>query len=147
VGLQLLSEHKASNAAERLQEKVAFQRLREGKEQEVRAKDICVGDILVLNAGDLIPADARIIESKDFFVNQSSLTGEAFPVEKSEADPTAKGDDITSLTNILFSGTSVITGTALAVVTAIGADTEFGKIATELSTAEQDNRCFRCKRV
>lgn len=141
VGLNFYQEHKASNAAERLQEKVALVSnvLREGKEQEVRAKDICVGDILVLNAGDLIPADARIIESKDFFVNQSSLTGEAFPVEKSEADPTAKGDDITSLTNILFSGTSVITGTALAVVTATGADTEFGKIATELSTAEQDN--------
>jgi Mg2+-importing ATPase len=141
VGLNFYQEHKASNAAEKLQEKVALVSnvLREGKEQEVRAKDICIGDILVLNAGDLIPADARIIESKDFFVNQSSLTGEAFPIEKSEADPTGKGDDITSLTNILFSGTSVITGTALAVVTATGADTEFGKIATELSTAEQDN--------
>ncbi len=141
VGLNFYQEHKASNAAERLQEGVALTAmvLREGREENVKAKDICVGDILVLNAGDLIPADARILESKDFFVNQSSLTGEAFPVEKSDADPTAKGDDITSLTNILFSGTSVITGTALAVVIATGASTEFGKIATDLSQTEQDN--------
>lgn len=141
VGLNFYQEHKASNAAEKLQEKVALVStvIRDSKEQDVKANEIVVGDILVLNAGDLIPADARLLETKDFFVNQSSLTGEAFPVEKSEAEPINQDGEIGSLTHTIFSGTNVVTGTAKAVVIATGVNTEFGKIAKDLSQTEQEN--------
>lgn len=128
VVLNFFQEHKAGRAAEKLQEKVAHMTtvIRDGHEIDIRASLITLGDILVLNAGDLIPADAKLLESRDFFVNQSSLTGESFPVEKSEGEP-------------ILSGTSVITGTALAIVTAIGKDTSFGQIAKNLDQQEQSN--------
>lgn len=141
VGLNFYQEHKANNVSEKLQEKVALTAtvIREGKEQDVKASLLCVGDILVLNAGDLIPADAMLFETKDFFVNQSTLTGEAFPVEKRETTPEKKDGEISNLTNVIFSGTSVATGTAKAVIIAIGIDTEFGKIAVDLGQSEQEN--------
>src|SRR6185369_4028783 len=107
--------------------------IRDGKEKELDIKNICVGDIVVLRAGDMIPADARIIESKDFFVNQSSLTGESLPVEKTTAPLHKQNASLSDLTNIVFSGTNVISGSAKALVIAIAGNTEFGKIAEKLS--------------
>lgn len=141
VCLNFYQEHKASNSAEKLQEKVALIStvLRDGVERNVRASQICVGDILVLNAGDLIPADARIIETNDFFVNQSALTGESFPVEKNSVAENTKDVGIASVKSMIFSGTSVLTGTGKAIVVATGAHTEFGKIAVELDQKEISN--------
>ena len=141
VSLNFFQEYRAGNAAAKLRDKVALYStvIRNGETKEVPAKEICVGDILFLNAGDLIPADARIIESKDFFVNQSSLTGEAYPVEKRVLSPDSKDGDIGSMINVLFSGTGVVTGSAKAVVVMTGVKTEFGKIAMDLDITEQEN--------
>jgi Mg2+-importing ATPase len=129
--LNFVQEFQASKAAQKLREKIATLTsvIRNGKEIEVKSSHICVGDILVLNAGDIIPADARIIASKDFFINQSSLTGESFPAEKHADVITKEGASLAEMTNCIYAGSSVISGTATAVVFQIGKQTEFGKIA------------------
>ncbi len=145
VCLNFYQEYKASNSAEKLKEKVALITtvIRDGVEKNIRASQVCVGDILFLNAGDLIPADSRIIETKDFFVNQSALTGESFPVEKSSIAENSKDIGISSVKSMIFSGTSVVTGTAKAIVVATGANTEFGHIAVELDQKEVQNSFTR----
>ncbi|NMB56731.1 magnesium-translocating P-type ATPase [Candidatus Beckwithbacteria bacterium] len=141
VCFNFLQEFKANKAAEKLKEKVALYSnvIREGKEEKIKAEHLCQGDLIVLNAGDLIPADARVIEAKDFFVNQSVLTGESLPIEKTYEKIKTKDDDLTSLDNIIFSGTNVITGNAKAIIINTGSRTEFGSIAQSLSLQEEDN--------
>ena len=89
------------------------------------------GDCVVLNAGDVVPGDCRIIESKDLFVNESTLTGETFPVEKQEA-LLLPDTPLSKHTNSLFMGTHIVSGTGTAVVVYTGFNTEFGKISTRL---------------
>lgn len=134
VILNFIEEHSANNAARKLLESVKVDAtvVRGGKAKEVRAANICVGDIIKLNAGDLVPADARIISAKDLFINQSALTGESFLAEKAEKQNNGESSALINLTNIVFSGTSVVSGTALAVVVKTGSATEFGKIAVTL---------------
>ncbi len=141
VGLNFFQEHRASLAAEKLKSKVAPKAvvIRNGKREEIYASQIVIGDILELNAGGLIPADSRIISEKDLYVNQSSLTGESFPVEKSKDSITAHNPDISDLINIVFAGTSVVTGTAQAVVIKTGKNTEFGKIAERIIEEDDVN--------
>ena len=126
VALDFFEEYSAGRAAKKLTESVRTTAcvIRGGKKSEIKTADIVPGDIVFLNAGDLVPADSRIISSKDLFADQSALTGESFPCEKSEA--LSAGE---SGRNILFLGTSVISGEALAVVMRTGKETEFGKIA------------------
>lgn len=148
ITLNFFQEYKASNAAQKLKEKLANMSLvlRDGEKKEVKNIYITVGDIIELNAGDLIPADCRVIASKDFFVNQSVLTGESFPAEKVNTPlngETTKDTELAQLTNILYSGTSVVTGTATAVVVNIGNLTEFGKIAASLVKQEPENEFTR----
>jgi Mg2+-importing ATPase len=109
--------------------------IRDGKETEISVKNIVPGDIVLLSAGKLVPADVTILEATDFFVNQSSLTGESYPAEKR-----ANGNDLSKLSlfeqeNRAFLGTSVVTGFATAEVFATGKNTEFGKIAGSLEKA------------
>ncbi len=127
-------ETNASKAAELLREKVATSAtvLRDNVKQEIKLPFIVPGDIIYLSAGDITPADARIIEGKDLFVNQSALTGESFPVEKTSAAIKAKEASITEWNNYLFMGTSIVSGTATAVVVRTGGSTEYGKIAQKL---------------
>jgi P-type Mg2+ transporter len=134
VSLAYYQENNASKAAELLREKVATLAtvLRDKTKQEIKLPLIVPGDIILLSAGDITPADARIIEAKDLFVNQSALTGESFPVEKTAAPIKAKEASITEWTNYLFMGTSVVSGTATAVVVRTGGLTEYGKIAQKL---------------
>jgi Mg2+-importing ATPase len=141
VLLNFYQEYQATQAAEKLQDRVAlFARVRRsGKDEDLKAILVTYGDVIVLNAGDLIPADARILTAKDFFVNQSTLTGESFPVEKSSPPISKSGSDITDLTNLVFSGTSVVTGTATAMVFEIGIKTQLGSIVKDLNIAEEDN--------
>ncbi|MDB4978696.1 MAG: magnesium-translocating P-type ATPase [Candidatus Peribacteria bacterium] len=140
VSLNFFQEHRANKAAEKLKARVATTAtvLRDGKKVELPILDLVPGDIVLLSAGDLAPADMRVLESKDFFVNQSSLTGESFPAEKS-ADPVEKAEEITALHNIVFLGTNVISGSAMAVVLKTGSHTEFGKIAKKLVGESPDN--------
>lgn len=129
VCLDFFEEHSAGNAAKKLKEKVISTAtvVRSGDIKEVKMAEVCVGDVLFLSAGDLIPADSIVIEADDFFVNQSALTGESFPREKY---PCGIGTDEES--HALFLGSSVVSGTSRAIVFAIGKQTEFGKIAETL---------------
>ncbi len=134
IGLDLFQESKAEKAAELLKAKVATTAtvLREGLKTEVKLSEIVPGDIILLSAGDIVPADSRVINAKDLFLNQSALTGESYPVEK-QANPSEKiGVAITGWTNYLFMGTSIVSGTGKAVVVKTGNKTEFGKIAKKL---------------
>lgn len=107
--------------------------LRDGKQIQIPTEEVVPGDIIVLNAGDAIPADGLIIESKDLFVDEASLTGETFPAEKKEG-VTAADAQISHRDNMLFMGTHVVSGTAKAVIVSTGLNTEFGKISDRLKS-------------
>ncbi len=141
VSLDFIQEHQASQAALKLNQKIALTCTvkRDHKDQEIKAKDITIGDILILNAGDLIPADARLIQVDDVFINESSLTGESFPQPKQIDALPKKIHSLSQLSNMVFAGTSVVTGSATAVVTAIGSHTQFGHIAQHLNEPPPDN--------
>ena len=138
VILDFFEEHSASKAAAKLKERVTNTAtvIRSGEKKEVKTSQICIGDIIFLSSGDLVPADARIIEADDFFVNQSSLTGESFPQEKNIVSSKGSDKETLNCENLVFMGSNVISGTALAVVFAIGKETEFGKIAKNVLKKE-----------
>jgi Mg2+-importing ATPase len=133
VTLDFFQEYKAGEAADLLKQKILTRAtvLRDGKEQDLPITDLVPGDLVRLTAGDIVPADARILTARDFYVNQSSLTGEPFPVEK-HPGAAAAGTLVTSADNYTFLGTSVVSGTATALVTKTGVSTEFGKVAKTL---------------
>ncbi|WXG41441.1 MAG: magnesium-translocating P-type ATPase [Candidatus Freyarchaeum deiterrae] len=145
VVLDFYQESRAEKAAEMLKEKVTTTAtvLRNGVKKEVKLSEIVPGDIVYLSAGDIVPADARVIESKDFFLNQSSLTGESFPVEKTAAPSMVKCETVTERSNYLFLGTSVVSGTATAVVVKTGSFTEYGKIAKKLVARQPETEYER----
>jgi Mg2+-importing ATPase len=145
VVLDVFQESKAEKAAEMLKEKVTTTAtvLRDGVKQEVKLSEIVPGDIVYLSAGDIVPADARVINAKDLFVDQSALTGESFPVEKTTEPLKAKAAPITEWNNCFFLGTSVISGTATAVVIKTGNFTEYGKIAKKLVAREPETEAER----
>jgi Mg2+-importing ATPase len=106
--------------------------LRDSHPVEIPADEVTVGDVVILNAGDVIPGDGRILEARDLFVAEAALTGETFPVEKSVgARPV--GTPVASRTNCLFLGTNVVSGTAMLLVTRTGRRTEFGRISASLA--------------
>ena len=128
VVLGFFQEYRAGKEADRLSEMVRATATvcRNGKSKEIPIKQIVPGDIVDLFAGDMIPADIRIIQAKDLFINQAALTGESMPVEKT---PGAN--------SVAFMGSSVVSGTALAVVIKTGLATEFGEISKRLSSINQ----------
>jgi Mg2+-importing ATPase len=105
--------------------------LRDGKEKEIPIEEVVPGDIIILHAGDMIPADSLILESKELFVNESTLTGETYPVEKSTGVLKAE-TALAQRTNSLWMGTSVSSGSGKALVVSTGKGTEFGKISETL---------------
>jgi len=134
--LDFVQEYSANKALIKLIETVKTKAtvLRNGKKVEIPLKDIVAGDIVFLSSGDMVPADARVVEAEDFFVNQASITGESFPIEKISGIIESKAGQSTSdLDNILFSGTNVVGGSALALIVKTGKETEFGKIASHLA--------------
>ncbi len=135
VTLDFVQEYRAGRAAEQLKHAVAVRAtvLRDGFSQEIQIAVLVPGDVVVLAAGDLIPADCRLLEAKDFFVNQSLLTGEPFPVEKKAHDLTTPVEDLSQAENAVFMGTSVISGMAKAIVCRTGTDTAMGNIADSLA--------------
>jgi Mg2+-importing ATPase len=143
--LDFYEESKAEMAAEMLKKRVATTAtvLRNGVKREIRLAEIVPGDIIYLSAGDIVPADARIINAKDLFVNQSILTGESFPVEKTSLPLKSYDPSITEWSNYLFMGTSVVSGTATAVVVKTGSLTEYGKIAKRLVEREAETEFQR----
>lgn len=136
VFLSFFQEYRAGKEAEKLSEMVRATAtvIRNGKSQEVKIREIVPGDIVDLFAGDMIPADLRIISCKDLFINQASLTGESFPVEKVPGPIQMKGTSVVEVTNIAFMGTSVVSGTALGLVIRTGLSTQFGEVSRKLAT-------------
>lgn len=126
-------EHAASRALERLRVRIRHQAIvmRDGRQISVPSEEIVPGDILILSAGSLIPADGILLECRDFFVSQSVLTGESGPVEKL-AGPVALDASLPERTNSVFMGTSVRSGTARALVVRTGTETMYGQIAHKL---------------
>lgn len=134
VLLSFTQEYKAGKEAEKLSSMVHTTAAvyRNGALQELQMAQIVPGDIVELVAGDMIPADMRILVSKDLFVNQSSFTGESFPVEKFPEPIDAQSCSIVDMRNIAFMGSSVVSGTARGIVIETGSHTEFGALAKHL---------------
>ncbi|MDQ7839109.1 MAG: magnesium-translocating P-type ATPase [Thermodesulfobacteriota bacterium] len=126
-------ERGAAHAVENLLAivKIKTRVLRDSREKEIPVDGIVPGDILLLTAGDIIPGDGIILESRDLFVDEATLTGETYPVEKI-AGPLPSDTPAGPATNTLFMGTHVVSGTAKAVVVHTGQATEFGKISERL---------------
>ncbi|WP_107309618.1 magnesium-translocating P-type ATPase [Aerococcus sp. HMSC10H05] len=106
---------------------------REGQYQEIRTEDIVIGDLVRLKAGDMIPADIRLLNSKDLFVSQTSLTGESHPVEKRAKDEVEAPTSETDYTTLVFTGSEVVSGVGEGVVVRTGNNTLFGGIADAFS--------------
>ena len=139
VVLDFIEEHNANSAAKKLKYsvKITTAVLRNGQVGEIATARVCLGDILVLNAGDMVPADARLIEANHFYVDQSVLTGESFPCEKKAGNLFSSTESPSELSNILFMGSHVVSGTATAIVVRTGKQTEFGSIAASLVQREE----------
>ncbi len=135
VTLDFFQEHRAEHAANLLKKQVAVRAtvLRNGQPVEIRLEKIVPGDIVLLNAGALVPADCRLLDAKDFFVNQSVLTGETFPVEKHATSLTEATHEFSEADNAVFMGTSVVSGIATALVCSTGERTALGDIAETLT--------------
>jgi Mg2+-importing ATPase len=138
VALKFVQEYRSNNAARRLKDMVETTATveRDGMKAEIDIHDIVPGDIIHLSAGDMIPADCRIIRAKDLFVVQSALTGESLPVEKKADALDSEQTDkcpVIELPNICFMGTNVISGTAVAVVVNTGVKTYFGSLSKTIS--------------
>jgi len=132
--LSFFQEYNANNAAEKLTEQVSFKTdvLRDGKTTSIPTEEIVPGDVVLLSAGSLIPADGLVIEARDFFVNQAVLTGETFPVEKM-LGVVAEKASLPERTNVVFMGTNVRSGTAKVLIVQTGLQTAFGQIADRLT--------------
>ncbi len=143
--LDFYQESKARKAAEMLKEKVTTTAtvIRDNTKQEVKLSEIVPGDIILLSAGDMVPADARVLTAKDLFIDQSGLTGESFPVEKVPISSKPDKATITEMSNAVFLGTSVVSGTATAAVLKTGNSTEYGKIAEKLTAREPETEFER----
>jgi Mg2+-importing ATPase len=136
VALDFAQEYRAGRAAEQLKYSVAVRAtvVRDGQAVEITGDQIVPGDVVRLNPGGLVPADGRMIEARDFFVNQALLTGEPYPVEKHAVDLGAAAADMGAAANAAFMGTSVISGTASVLVCRTGQATSLGAISDSLLT-------------
>jgi Mg2+-importing ATPase len=134
VTLDFWQELRAGQVVERLRQSVAVRAtvLRSGQWQEHPVAELVPGDVVQLTAGDLVPGDALVLQARDFFVNQSVLTGESYPVEKHPGMPAAM-QDLQDATHAVFMGSSVVSGMAQAVLVRTGEDTAMGEVASSLN--------------
>src|SRR5664280_1600257 len=134
VVLRFFQEMRADNAAAKLQAMVSNTAtvVRDGKEAEVALKGLVPGDIIRLAAGDMVPADVRVLSAKDLFLNQAALTGESLPVEKKAAPAPAELQNPLELPCLCFLGSNVESGSATAVVVHTGSRTYFGSLAASI---------------
>lgn len=143
----VMQESKAEKALDALKSLSAphARVIRNGKEEIIDAKDLVPGDIIKLEAGDFIPADARLLKSVSLKSEESALTGESVPSEKDADDVIKEGAPLGDRSNMVFSGCSITYGTATAVVTATGMDTEMGKIANLLDNETETQTSLQQK--
>ena len=139
--LDFFESYRSNKAAEKLREIVETTTtvIRDNKEINIPVKNVTLGDIVLLSAGSIIPADLRIIESKDLYVGQASLTGESDNIKKTvELEKNQEElDSISDFDNICFMGTNVISGSAKGVVIKVGDSTYFGKIANTVTSGKE----------
>ena len=140
ISLSFVQEHRSNNAADKLQRMVSITatvRRQTGAEAhdhiDVPIEQLVPGDIVLLSAGDMIPADLRLITAKDLFLNQSTLTGEAMPLEKVAAAHAGAAETPFDLPNICFMGSAVVSGIGCGVVVLTGPRTAFGLVASEIA--------------
>ncbi|OIO37716.1 MAG: magnesium-translocating P-type ATPase [Candidatus Omnitrophica bacterium CG1_02_49_16] len=135
VWLSFIQEYRSGKEAEKLSEMVRATStlIRNGKKREIKMRHIVPGDLVDLYAGDMIPADLRILSCKDLFINQSSLTGESFPIEKFASPILPKSASFSDMSNVAFMGSSVVSGTAIGLAIKTGARTQFGELSTRLA--------------
>ncbi|MCI0391069.1 MAG: magnesium-translocating P-type ATPase [Acidobacteria bacterium] len=150
VTLNFIQTSRSQRAAEQLRKEVGpvATVMRDGEWQEIPRREVVPGDVIRLAAGDMIPADSRLVESRDLHVQQAALTGESLPVEKEAASasktaPDQPPSDQPDARDKVFLGTSVVSGTATAQVVATGAATAFGKIAERLAEKAPDTEFER----
>ncbi len=149
--LGVLQESKAEKAIEALQKMSAATSkvIRDGKLIAVPSEDLVVGDIVVLEAGDAVPADGRVIECASLKIEEAALTGESVPVEKTvkklEMQAGAKDIPLGDRKNMVYMGSTVVYGRGIVVVTATGMDTEMGKIADALAQAQEGKTPLQIK--
>ncbi len=132
--LSFFQEYGASNAVEKLKAKVSLKAnaMRDGQPSTILAERVVPGDVILLSAGSLIPADGVLLEARDFFVNQSALTGETYPAEK-HTNPSAAEAALADRSNVVFMGTSVRSGAGRALIVQTGTATAYGQIAGRLA--------------
>ncbi len=139
--MDFINSFKSEKAVEKLVAKVLTKAtvLRDGQKKKINLREIVPGDVAFLSAGDVIPADSFVLEAKDFFVNQSALTGESFPVEKYDGTEEKALKEFTPENeSAVFMGTNAVTGFATIKVLKTGRETEFGKILKDLSERSGD---------
>jgi Mg2+-importing ATPase len=131
-----IMESQAQHAVEEIRKQVATTAavVRDGRPQEMPVADLVLGDVIHLNAGDLVPADARLLSVKDLQVRESALTGESLCVEKTCGDLPPGKHGVADASNCVFMGTAVQTGIGTAVIACTGRNTAFGEIAQRLAT-------------
>ena len=134
VGLSYILDRRSSLAVETLGKRVQSRALvlRDGVETEIKITEVVPGDIVLMQAGSIVPADVRLLVAKDFFLSQSSLTGESMPVEKTAQAGEAQGQSAWELANACYLGSSVTSGSARGVVVNTGTRTLFGSIFKSL---------------
>ena len=140
VVITIITEGKSAKAFEelnRINEDTLVKVIRDGEPTQVPQRDIVVGDVLLVETGDKIVADGRLLASVDLSVNESSLTGESMPVAKDADAACDAATPVAERANMLYSGCFVAAGTGTLLVTGVGNDTEFGQIAKELGTIEK----------
>ncbi len=137
--LGFAQEYRATEAVKRLRDAIALRvvALRDGVAETIDAHTIVPGDVILLSAGNLVPADGIVLEARDFLLSQAALTGESFPVEKTPGLSPADAS-LQQRTNAVFLGTSVRSGTAKVLVVKTGEATEFGTVAGRLAGASPD---------
>ncbi|MGB7217173.1 MAG: magnesium-translocating P-type ATPase, partial [Vicinamibacterales bacterium] len=136
VSINFWQSYRSQQAADRLRASVTPTATvnRDGAWQEITPRNIVPGDLVRLSAGDLVPADGRLLEARDLSVQQSLLTGESFPVEKVAGPPEPSADPSPDDRRLVFLGTSVVSGTGVVLVVATGARTLFGDVAARLGS-------------
>ncbi len=141
-----IQEYKAEKTLEDIKKRISFEStvLRNGQEKKIDSSQVAIGDILILEAGDRIPADGRIFELNDFQVNEASLTGESLPIDK-ELGVLDKGTNLADRKNMVYMGTIVTRGRARVVVTGTGTKTHLGEIASLVKETEKEKTPLQLK--
>ena len=145
IAVNFIQTFRSQRALENLRDIVSptATALRDGQWCEIKRRDVVPGDLVRISAGDLVPADGTLVESRDLFVQQAALTGESLPVEKYAGAPTKQTGDGPDAPNKLFLGTSVVSGTGTVTILRTGCQTSFGEIAARLAARPEETEFER----